>query len=190
VTSLGNGESIPNGLSLPKPYLLMVGNIKPHKNISKAIKAFLQFRTHKPEFSLVIVGNAQGLLNAEQMDSTQKLIQDGIVCTGHVTQDILEFYYKNCELFLFPSLYEGFGLPLLEAASFNKKICCSDIPPFREISQTHFSFFNPDSIDEICDSLLQAAESPDPQPGSFTTLLENFSWDLSAKKHIELLFKD
>ena len=113
-------DPLPYGLS--RPYLLVVGTGR-RKNVEVLIQGFeLSGLT---SHTLVVVGN------------WVSRVHSGVVFPGRVSDDALARLYQQAAGFIFPSLYEGFGLPLLEAARFNVPILCSDIPVFREIARTH-----------------------------------------------------
>lgn len=167
-----------------KKYVLMVGNVKPHKNIAKAIEAFHKFRTDHPEFELVIVGNHQGMLNAA---SIENLSAPYIHFTGFVEQQELVGYYRHCAFFLFPSLYEGFGLPVLEAASHGATVCCSRIPPVVEIAHPSCIFFDPNSSDDMVVAMKKALGAPAIPSEERIQWLAQYQWDRCAEKHLEVM---
>lgn len=98
-----------------KPYLLYVGNVKPHKNLRRLLQAFEALIDTIPH-DLVIVGNKEGFITGDQevMQSAAAL-GDRVFFTGYVDDQSLKQYYAHADCFVFPSLYEGFGFPPLEA---------------------------------------------------------------------------
>ena len=93
------------------PYLLYVGNVKPHKNLKILIEAYEKI-CNKIQLKLVIVGKKEGFITSDKslFDKSDK-IGNEIIFTGEVTDSQLKQYFKQAKLFVFPSLYEGFGLP-------------------------------------------------------------------------------
>lgn len=100
---------------LHAPYILYVGAIEPRKNIPTLITAFNQVQQSHPELQLVLAGRA-GWKNEEVFELITKYnLKDKVRCTGYIEESDLPGLYQGAQLFVYPSLYEGFGLPPLEA---------------------------------------------------------------------------
>lgn len=139
------------------PYFLTVGNLKKHKNLLAAIVAFRQIRNRIPH-DLVIVGKRDGFLNADTSLAAAVSGSDPrIVLTGHVEDDALRRYYRHAEALVFPSLYEGFGYPLVEAMAFECPIACSRAASLPEVAGDAALYFDPSSADDIASALLRLA---------------------------------
>ena len=119
-----------------KEYILSVGSLNKRKNIQMLIDAYNLVSTNK---KLVIVGKKE---NANLLSENKN-----IIFTGYVEDEELKVLYKNAMLFVFPSIYEGFGIPLIDAQAFGIPVLCSDIPVFREIGGTYVKYF---SLNKIC----------------------------------------
>ena len=167
-------------------YILSVGNVKPHKNINGLIAGFNQISDKYPDVYLVIVGQKDGFyLNQYQLD---KFRSDKVVFTGKVSDQLLENYYKNCDMFVFPSTYEGFGLPILEAMFYNKKILSSNIPPVVEIAGDSINYFDPNINGDLSSNLDKMLKSTVTLSSNFYKLiLEKFTWENSLQEHIRVL---
>ena len=97
--------------------------------------------------------------------------------------------YKNTELFVFPSYYEGFGIPILEAMNANCKIILSDIPVFREITKNETIYFNPYSYEDLAFAILDNIERKTNitfDEGKLDLILKNFSYDKLSDQLINL----
>ena len=117
-----------------KPYILFVGERKKYKNFLKFISAFSLSNYLKNNFQIICFGG--GNFTQKEIDFFKsKNIEINSIKQIGGDDDHLDFYYKNASLFIFPSLYEGFGLPILEAISKKCPIVCSDIEIFREIDK-------------------------------------------------------
>jgi glycosyltransferase involved in cell wall biosynthesis len=127
-----------------RPFILTVGRLNVRKNLSRLMNAFEESGL-KTSFDLIVVGEADGRAPALPSDS-------GVTFTGRVTDEELAFLYQRCAFFVFPSLDEGFGLPLAEAAYFGAPSCASDIAAFREIG-TASEYFDPTDTSGIATSL-------------------------------------
>ncbi|MEA3469845.1 MAG: glycosyltransferase family 1 protein [Thermodesulfobacteriota bacterium] len=118
VASEDEQQAVCTKFSISKKYFLIIGCRRPHKNIKNAIKAFLYLmeKTGSDDLQLVITGSAQPYADskhlAADMDAMQKT---QIITTGFVSEDELDSLYRKAHALLYPSLYEGFGLPILEA---------------------------------------------------------------------------
>lgn len=177
---------VPNGLSIKEqtnhtippypvdaPYILTVGNIKPHKNIINLARTFLQSKwctTHR----LVIVGEHKGFRTKEREIN----IDDSrIIFTGRISDAELDQLYQHASLFVYPSFYEGFGLPLLEAMSYQLPIACSSIPPFHEIAGDSVTYFNPYHLNSFWDNLTSLAPSK-----HYDAILSKHTWKATLEK--------
>lgn len=128
-------------------YILYVGNIKPHKNIVRLIEAFIKMANKK--LSLVIVGDKDGFING--IKGFDEIIGDNknIIFTGRVDDSQLKSLYTDAEFFVFPTLYEGFGLPPLEAMSCGTAVAASSIEVVREVCKDSALYFDPLSIEDM-----------------------------------------
>lgn len=131
------------------PYLLSVGNLKKHKNLKALLAAFNLIKDRIPH-KLFIVGKREGFLNSEIGIYTDLDQGDGRVCfTGHVSEQKLRMYYKNADVLIFPSLYEGFGFPLVEAMLQGCPIACSNVSSLPEVAGDAAIYFDPTSVVDI-----------------------------------------
>lgn len=124
-----------------KPYLLAVGRLNVRKNLSSLIRAF-EASPLAGRFDLLLVGEPNGKATALASNSSAVRFMSG------VDDSTLRELYAGAAAFVFPSLDEGFGLPLLEAANFNIPIAASDLEVFREIDVAH-EYFDPKSVESI-----------------------------------------
>ncbi len=116
-------------------YILFVGNIKKHKGLSTLLKAFKEVLNAGIKTSLLIVGNSD---NFRTQDSTiwyeiKSFPEDAIKFTGRISDSELKDIYAKAKVLVQPSLYEGFGMPPLEALNLDTDVVLSDIPVFKEI---------------------------------------------------------
>lgn len=181
---------VSNGLSIKKqrgqinssppidsPYILTVGNIKPHKNTMSLARTFLQSKWRNTHH-LVIVGDHKGFRTGEQ-----NLTIDGhrIIFTGKISDAELDQLYQNASLFVFPSFYEGFGLPLLEAMSYRLPIACSSIPPFHEIAGDSVTYFDPHHLESFWKKLDTVDCSR-----SYDAIINKYTWQATLDKLLDI----
>lgn len=116
-----------------KPFFLVVGTVEARKNVITAIEAFKLLLEKGYDCELQIAGKIgfKGNKVAEKIKSEQ--LEKNVKLLGFISQDLLDQLYRDCVSVVFPSFYEGFGLPILEAIKHGKLIICSDIPVFRSI---------------------------------------------------------
>jgi len=148
----------------PRPFLLCVSTLHAHKNLDRLIRAFAAFRCHRPEFQLVIAG-----IRGPQSKSLDRLVrqlhlEQVVRFTGWIPREELYDLYREAHSFIYPSSFEGFGMPVLEALAAGVPTACSEIPPIREFVGRAALLFDP--ADEgaigqalkrlICDEELRA----------------------------------
>ena len=109
-------------------YILSVATLNKRKNIPELIKAFESISDKYPELKLVLVG---GMGNEDREKLTK---HPNIIFTGYIPDDDLPTLYRNALIYVFPSLYEGFGTPIIEAQHSGTPLICSDIPVFKEVA--------------------------------------------------------
>lgn len=116
--------------NLPNKYLLFVGNLKPHKNLINLLHAFNKLNNEMPDYKLVVVGKKEGLITkdsgSEEYLNNHRGLSNKIIFTNYINYDELQIIYKNASVLVFPSLYEGFGLPPLEAMASGCPVISSD----------------------------------------------------------------
>ena len=145
------------------PYILFVGNVKPHKNLVRLVEAFGLLIDQIPH-DLVIVGKRDGFLTPDTIVE-QKAARLGtrVHFAGYVKDDLLQQYLSNAELLVLPSVYEGFGLPPLEAMALGCPVLVADIPPLREVCGDAALYCDPYSATGIASRILDLINSPDLQ---------------------------
>ena len=127
--------------SAQPPYLLYIGNVKPHKNLARLIEAFDLLRDRLPH-ALRIVGRIAGLRSIDQRIANIEN-DERVQVMGHVSDAELREHLARADLFVFPSLYEGYGLPPLEAMAAGVPTAVADIPVIREVCGDGPVFFDP-----------------------------------------------
>ncbi|MFV3197320.1 glycosyltransferase family 4 protein, partial [Klebsiella pneumoniae] len=131
-----------------KPYFLIVGNRKKHKNEISSLKAFKLLKTD--EYKVLITGSA----SPELMDYiNNESLNDNVHFIGPQTDSELASLYKGAAALVFPSLYEGFGLPVVEAMSCGSPVITSNVSSLPEISGDAAILVNPLDINEIASAM-------------------------------------
>lgn len=165
----------------PRPYFLCVGATNPRKNLPTLFAAWQKVRRQHPNLALVLTGSP-----AEWQRQVQQglAIPEGVDFRGHVDSASLAALYADCAGAIHPSLYEGFGIPLLDAVGAAVPVACSDIPPHRDILGDSGLWFSPTSADSIADGLLRLCESPH---SAMARTTRAFHWDACAQAMLSVL---
>ncbi|MFA6534145.1 MAG: glycosyltransferase family 1 protein [Patescibacteria group bacterium] len=187
---LGDENSDKNALlryNINKPFLLCVGNAYPHKNLEKLLAAFREIQKTW-DGQLVLVGGSDYF--QERLKAGLEnfgLNKDSVLFPGQLSDSDLAGLYRAAALYVFPSLYEGFGLPGLEAMSCGLPVACSDIPCFREIYGAAAEYFNPAVVGDITRTIKALLANPARQ-AELRRLgreqVKKYSWAESVKRHL------
>jgi len=182
----GDWAAVAKKQNITRPYILYVGTIEPRKNLTRLIRAFaLLKQRHRIPHQLVLAGG-KGWQNAEIYQAVEAAAcREDILFTGYISQDEKNALYRNAEAFVFPSLYEGFGMPPLEAMQWECPVVCANTASLPEVVGDAARLVDPLEEEDLAEGLLQvitdkayAAELV--RRGSMQT--EKFTWDASAKQ--------
>ena len=157
-------------------YFLYVGNNRPHKNLDFLKECYLSSNTTK---KLIIVGHKGN--NIKEIDKN-------IIYTGYINDFTLKLLYKNSSAFVFPSLYEGFGLPILEAISLDTLVLSSNAGSLSEFGEYNIKYFNPYKKEELI-SLMNNIDNFTFDTKAKNYLLNQYNWDI-VKEQIKNLYKE
>jgi len=164
----------PDGSEEGAPYIAVVGNQDPRKNIATLLEAFPSFRARLRACRLVMVGPGRPPAPPPA----------AVDCLGYLQDHELVSLYRGALIVVQPSLYEGFGLPVLEAMACGAPVACADIPVFREIAGDCARFFNPRDAVAIADSMAELAQDGIAREALSARGVERaqrFGWDRSAR---------
>ena len=168
-------------------YILAVSSLNPRKNFKSLIQAFNKLKLK--ETKLLIVGEKNNIYANPQFNNIIQGNPDTIF-TGYVTDKELVGLYKNAKLFVFPSLYEGFGIPPLEAMACGCPTIVSDVASIPEVCSDASYYVDPEDVNSIADGIYEILKNE-----SLQTELRNkgferikaFSWQNSAEKYIDII---
>ncbi|MFI8565507.1 glycosyltransferase [Rhodococcus sp. NPDC078407] len=170
------------GVQLDQFYLC-VGRLNVRKNLEFVISALRSAKKISANFPLVIVGQPEGLTGQGVTDMIDDVHKD-LIFAGFIPDSELKWLYQNCQAFIFASLDEGFGLPILEAELSGSPSVLSDIKAFREVSRNpRTRFFNPRSAESLIDALDQLPEVGDREVDNHSS----YSWTRTVRKIRELI---
>lgn len=174
---------------LPEQFLLFVGNLKPHKNLQLLVEGYQTGRISLP---LVVVGKMQGLLTVDPM--LQKIHSDAALRQKiHFAEEVLDqemvAFYQMASVFIFPSLYEGFGLPPLEAMASGCPVIASRAASLPEVCGEAVYWIDPCSVSELTsgiDRLLSESEYRQELIRKGRERVCQFQWDKTASQYLQL----
>lgn len=171
---------------ITKPYLLYTGVHRYHKNLVRLIQAFKILTAKNPDLKLVITGKDDPLYPEVNEEVFHQAVQGKVVFTGLVSEDDLIALYNLSLAYVFPSLYEGFGLPVLEAMQCGTAVCASSVSSIPEIAgEQNAVFFNPLDPVDMSAKIEQVISDQAFQwrliQNGFNRV-KDFSWDKMAKE--------
>jgi glycosyltransferase involved in cell wall biosynthesis len=180
--------------SLPGKFILYIGTLQPRKNIPHLIEAFARIKSRLDGTVLVIAGNPQAH-NFDKMiykEVVKNNLENDVHFPGFIDEQDKKAIFRMAHAFVFPSLYEGFGIPLLEAMSQKVPVLASDIPSLKEIGQNGASYFDKLSTEDFAEKLQDICMND----GLRSELIRSgsqrvsfFSWENSARKMLAIYEK-
>ncbi|HOW60238.1 MAG TPA: glycosyltransferase family 1 protein [Candidatus Moranbacteria bacterium] len=180
-------REVKNKYALPEKFILYIGTLQPRKNIPQLIEAFARIKDRLGEFKLVICGNKQGHNYDRRIENSIETngLKNEVIFPGFIEEKDKKSVYKLAHLFVFPSLYEGFGIPVLESMSQKVPVAASDIPSLREIAGDGAEYFNASSLDNFSQVMYSICVNERLRKEVMQSGAERinfFSWKKSAEK--------
>lgn len=173
-----------------KPYLLFIGNVKPHKNLIKLLEAFNLLPEHI-DVELVIIGKKDGFINGDlKVKEFAKSMENKVRFTGYLSEEELQEYILYSQGLVFPSLYEGFGLPPLEAMIHGCPVIASNVASIPEIcgdAVLYVDPYNPEDIANKIKMLLSNKELQEDLIQKGFNRVKKFTWENCAVDTINVI---
>jgi glycosyltransferase involved in cell wall biosynthesis len=177
-------------LGIQGPYILFVGSLKPHKNISTLLQAFALLRKrHDIPQRLLIIGDDARWKRPLLEECSWLGIEETTYFVPYVSQELLPKVYAAADLLVMPSRIEGFGLPVLEAMACGTPVVCSRAASLPEVGGDAVVYFDPENPEELAEAIERGLGSSELQQDLKTRGLERaqqFTWEESTRKHVEL----
>ena len=187
--SVNDSTQLLSKYNIKSPYLLYVGQWRQHKNLINLIKAFSLFFKQHDNYQLVIAGKRDPLA-PEIIKTIKELnLEDDVIITGYVQDDDIADLYKLAKAFVFPSLYEGFGIPPLEAMASGVPVLSSNASVMPEILGDAALYFNPHDPQDIMRAMDKLVVSSELQATCISAGLkqvEKYSFHNMAKEILSL----
>ena len=176
---------------IPKNYLLHIGSFEKRKDLITLIKAFKL--VDDPNLKLVLAGaqiinGSSEILNEIKTFIAQNKIEDRVVLAGYISKEEASILYKNARIYIFPSLDEGFGIPILEALSFSIPVICSDIDVFKEVGNVYVEYFKVGDPISLSKKILSVLKSKNLKQKNNLKYLNKFSRKNFVKGFEEIIF--
>ena len=152
-------------LNLNKPYVLALSSLSTNKNIAWLVS---NWSCDLP--TLVLTGHG-----------SEHFLGENILGVGYTPKDTLHDLFYHCDVFVFPSIYEGFGIPIVDCMSMNKPLVCSDIPVFREVAGNYGTFFQLQSKESLIQAIKYALTGNQER-----NVPREYSWDIFTDKIMTL----
>lgn len=169
-----------------EPYILYVGARNGNKNFDRFIIAFAELHRKHPEIFLVCTRSD---FSKSEKERLKKLDCIDSVKFVSANESEMQQLYRDCEFFVFPSLYEGFGMPLLEAMVCGAPVVCSNASCFPEIAKDAALYFAPESVDDMKEKMIQLLEDKNLRAelsAKGSVRVKDFSWKKCAEEHMKV----
>ncbi len=184
-----NGFSQPNILP-PTPYFLSIGTIQPRKNLSLLIRAFATFHSNHPEYKLIIAGKKGWLYEKIFDEVKQHHLNDAVQFPGYVSDTEKSALYSGAKAYILPSLYEGFGIPLLEAMAHSCPVISSFSSSLPEVGGEACLYFDPTRSEDLVEKMeciVNDTVLAKKLVNAGRKRIEAFSWEKAGRETLELL---
>lgn len=186
-------NSIPSSLKLndlPESFFLFLGNTDPKKNTANVIRAYIHYRQYrKGELPLVIGDYPRSLVEKILIEEGEAYLLEDVISLGYLTQFELSELYKKATAFLYPSLRESFGIPILEAMASGCPVITSDTSSMPEVAEDAAIIIRPERPEEISDAM-RKIETENNLRASLIAKgkdrANEFNWDKSSAQYVKL----
>ncbi|MBI5045176.1 MAG: glycosyltransferase family 4 protein [Candidatus Levybacteria bacterium] len=186
-------QKLQNTYQIPKNYILFVGTLQPRKNINRLIEAFSKLLKEKglpDDLSLVIVGK-KGWKYEEILAAPEKYgVEDKVIFLDFVKNEDLQLLYEHAQVFAWPSLYEGFGLPVLEAMKYGCPVVTSNVSSLPEAGGDAALYVDPTKVDDIEKKMYKVLSDKKLRSDMIEkgkNHIKKFSWENAAKQTLSVL---
>jgi glycosyltransferase involved in cell wall biosynthesis len=178
----------------PRQYLLFLGTLEPRKNIAGLIDAYHHLTTQNPgavkELKLVIAGGKGWFYQSIFQKVKQYHLEESVIFTGYVSDEMKQTLLRHAYLFVYPSFYEGFGLPILEAMAHGIPVITGNISSLPEVAGDAAILVDPHRWQDIARAMAQLLDDKvlyDELSKKGPERVQSFSWQNNARKTLELL---
>jgi glycosyltransferase involved in cell wall biosynthesis len=171
-----------------EPYLLCVSTLHPHKNLSRLLRVFARFRATHPEFRLVLCGLRGFHTQAVEALVAELNLQAHIRLTGWIPREEVYHLYARARAFVYPSTFEGFGIPVVEALAAALPTACSDIEPLATLAGSAALRFPPEDEAAMLQALERLVAGPTVNAAG-PAQAAAYRWEATARATLDLLYR-
>jgi len=186
----GYADSVLKGLGVTQLFILFVGTIEPRKNLSNLLEAFAALKSGRKFAGQLVIVGMKGWMMGPLADALNcKGLSGEVVFLGYVTDEQLRVLYHQTEVFVFPSLYEGFGFPIVEAFACGAAVVASNTSSCAEVAGDAALTVAPDKPQDIAAAIARVIEDPSLKASLKAKGIERaarFSWDITARRTLEI----
>jgi glycosyltransferase involved in cell wall biosynthesis len=170
-------------------FFLSVGTLEPRKNLARIVNAYAGYVAHgRDPMPLVVAGGTGWLMDGFDQQIRERGLTRRIVRLGYVDDRTLQWLYQNCHSFLYPSLFEGFGLPVVEALSQGAAVVTSTVTSLPEVAGEAALYVDATDTADIEQALIRLASDEALRMGLksvATAQAAKFSWDSAAQRVLD-----
>jgi glycosyltransferase involved in cell wall biosynthesis len=170
-------------------FILVSGGAEPRKNVGRVVEAFGRVSDLRARFKLVVLGGRERGAEALNQAVQHADLASAVVFAGHVPARDLQSLYSSCSLFVFASLYEGFGMPVLEAMACGAPVVCSNTSALPEVVEDAALLVDPTSVDAIANAIIKVVTSEDMRKDLCRRgriRARSFTWERAAGELLEV----
>ena len=179
-----NCKRLRNKYCLPdKPFILCLATLEPRKNLPLLVNAYIELREKNKIQSHLVLAGRKGWKIDDMLAKVNDKYKEDITVTGFVDDSDLPFIYSMADLFVFPSVYEGFGIPPLEALACGTQVLVSDIPVFKEEYGEAANYFENNNLIDLEDKLVNYRNVDE---SVRENTIANYGWGKSASVYMNL----
>ncbi|MDX6529667.1 MAG: hypothetical protein QOH41_1957 [Blastocatellia bacterium] len=188
--SFAETAEIRKRLGVEDAFLLFVGTLEPRKNLLTLLKAFEQIITQSSLRPQLVIAGGEGWLMEDTFDFVRKsAVAERLLFTGYLSDDELRALYSSCRVFIYPSVYEGFGLPPLEAMACGAPVIAGRIPSLQETLGSAARLVEPLDVDALAESIIELLEDENQRQllaAGGPTHAAKFSWEQTARLTLDV----
>ena len=184
-------EQVKEKYNLPDKYILYMGTLEPRKNIERLVQAFalLHQQPELQQYQLVLAGKKGWQYDSIFAQISQFGLKQDVICTGYVDEVDKAAIYQQADLFVFPSLYEGFGMPVLEAMAAGVPVVTSNVSSLPEVAGDAALLADPLDVQALADNMQRLLLDDDLQQSCIAKgymQCKHFTWEQSADILVKL----
>jgi glycosyltransferase involved in cell wall biosynthesis len=180
-------SKIAQALNITTPYILAVGTLEPRKNLITLLKAYAQLPADAP---MLVLAGAHGWVDSPLFAAVQRLgLKQRVHFTGHVADELLPSLYSAAQVFVYPSLYEGFGLPVLEALACGTPVITSNTSSLPEVAGDAAILVDPNNPDQLTDQIKRLLSNQNLRAELSTrgpARAQQFTWQRTAQLTVDV----